>query len=67
MMALSKKMLEQEPGEIELLLPWHAAGTLNPRDARRVDEALARDPELAKQYAAIRGECDAEAVRRDRR
>ena len=56
MMAVSKKMLEQEPGEIELLLPWHAAGTLNPRDPRRVDEALARDPELAKQYAAIRGE-----------
>ena len=56
MMALSKKMLEQEPGEIELLLPWHAAGTLNARDARRVEEALASDPELAKQYAAIRGE-----------
>ncbi len=56
MMAASKKMLEQEPSEIEMLLPWHAAGTLNPRDARRVDEALARDPELAKQYAAIREE-----------
>lgn len=56
MMALSKKMLEREPGEIELLLPWHAAGTLNARDARRVEEALASDPELAKQYAAIRGE-----------
>ena len=56
MMALSKKMLEQEPSEIELLLPWHAAGTLNARDARRVEEALARDAELAKQYAAIRGE-----------
>ena len=56
MMALSKKMLEQEPSEIELLLPWHAAGTLNARDARRVEEALARDPALAKQYAAIRGE-----------
>ena len=56
MMALSKKMLEQEPSEIEVLLPWHAAGTLNARDARRVEEALARDPELAKQYAAIRGE-----------
>lgn len=56
MMALSKKMLEQEPSEIELLLPWHAAGTLNARDARRVEEALARDPELAKQYTAIRGE-----------
>ncbi|MBW7970601.1 hypothetical protein [Bradyrhizobium sp. BR 10289] len=56
MMALSKKMLEQEPSEIELLLPWHAAGTLNARDARRVEEALARDPELARQYAVIRGE-----------
>jgi anti-sigma factor RsiW len=56
MMATSKKMLEQEPSEIEMLLPWHAAGTLNPRDARRVDEAMARDPELARQYAAIREE-----------
>ena len=56
MMAMSKKMLEQEPSEIETLLPWHAAGTLNARDARRVDEALARDPELAKQYAVIREE-----------
>ena len=56
MMATSKRMLEQEPGEIEMLLPWHAAGTLNARDARRVDETLARDPELARQYAAIREE-----------
>jgi anti-sigma factor RsiW len=49
-------MLEQEPSEIELLLPWHAAGTLNARDARRVEEALASDPALARQYAAVRGE-----------
>ncbi len=56
MMAMSKKILEQEPSEIEMLLPWHAAGTLNARDARRVDEALARDLELAKQYAVIREE-----------
>ena len=56
-MAMSKKMLEQDPSEIEMLLPWHAAGTLNSRDARRVDEALAGDPELARQYAAIREEC----------
>jgi hypothetical protein len=55
MMAMSKKMLD-EPGEIEMLLPWHAAGTLNARDARRVEEALARDPGLAKQYAVIREE-----------
>src|ERR1700716_2187825 len=55
MMAMSKKLLE-EPSEIEMLLPWHAAGTLNARDARRVEEALAHDPELAKQFAVIREE-----------
>jgi anti-sigma factor RsiW len=56
MMATSEKMLEREPGEIEMLLPWHAAGTLNARDTRRVNEALAHDSELAKQYAVIREE-----------
>jgi anti-sigma factor RsiW len=61
MMALSKKTLEQEPSDIEMLLPWHAAGTLNARDARRVEEALARDPDLARQYAVI-GEEYAETI-----
>ena len=56
MMATNKKILQQEPGEIEALLPWHAAGTLSARDTRRVEEALLRDPSLAKQYAAIREE-----------
>ena len=56
MMAASKKMLDQEPSEIEMLLPFHAAGTLNARDTRRVDEALASDPDLARQYAVIREE-----------
>jgi hypothetical protein len=56
MMAASKKMLDQEPGEIEMLLPFHAAGTLSARDARRVEDALASDPELARQYAVIREE-----------
>jgi anti-sigma factor RsiW len=56
MMAVSKKMLDQEPSEIEMLLPFHAAGTLSTRDARRVEEALAGDPELARQYAVIREE-----------
>src|SRR6476619_135891 len=57
MMAASKIMLDQEePSEIEMLLPFHAAGTLNARDTRRVDEALASDPELARQYAVIREE-----------
>jgi hypothetical protein len=49
-------MLEQELSQMEMLLPFHAAGTLSPRDSRRVDEALARDPELARQYAVIREE-----------
>ncbi|MFG3594904.1 hypothetical protein [Bradyrhizobium sp. RDI18] len=56
MMAASKKMLDHEPSEIEMLLPFHAAGTLSVRDARRVEEALAGDPELARQYAVIREE-----------
>ena len=56
MMAVSRIMPVQEPGEIEMLLPWHAAGTLNVRDAHRVDEALARDPDLASQYAVIQQE-----------
>ena len=62
MMAASKKMLDQEPSDVEMLLPFHAAGTLNIRDARRVDEALARDPQLARQYAVIREEY-AETIR----
>lgn len=47
---------DDKPDDVELLLPWHATGTLSPRDARRVEEALARDPALARQYAAIRDE-----------
>jgi hypothetical protein len=56
MMATNKKILQQEPADIEALLPWHAAGTLSARDTRRVEDALARDPALAKQYAAIQEE-----------
>lgn len=46
----------QAPDEIEELLPWHAAGTLSRREAERVDEALARDPELARRYELVREE-----------
>jgi hypothetical protein len=45
-----------ERQEIEELLPWHAAGTLNRRDARRVEDALARDPELSRRYELVREE-----------
>jgi hypothetical protein len=42
--------------DIEELLPWHAAGTLSRSDARRVEQALASDPELARRYALVRDE-----------
>ena len=61
MMAASRKVLDREPSEIEMLLPFHAAGTLSARDARRVEDALASDPELARQYAVI-GEEYAETI-----
>jgi hypothetical protein len=47
---------DEAPSEIEELLPWHAAGTLDSRDAERVEAALARDPELARRYAEVREE-----------
>ena len=47
---------KDKPGDIEELLPWHAAGTLSRRDAQRVEEALARDPELARRFELVREE-----------
>lgn len=47
---------KQAHSDIEELLPWHAAGTLSRHDARRVEEALALDPELARRYALVRDE-----------
>jgi hypothetical protein len=47
---------EAPQSDIEALLPWHAAGTLSRGDAKRVEEALARDPELTRRYALVREE-----------
>jgi hypothetical protein len=47
---------EPKPQEIEALLPWYAAGTLSRRDANRVEQALASDLELARQYDLVREE-----------
>ncbi len=47
---------ERERSDVEELLPWHAAGTLNRREARRVEAALANDPELARRYELVREE-----------
>ena len=47
---------DREPTELEALLPFHAAGTLSLHDMRRIDAALASDPDLARQYKAIQDE-----------
>jgi hypothetical protein len=55
-MAMNMINKEPERHEIESLLPWHAAGTLNRRDADRVEQALACDRELARHYDLVREE-----------
>jgi len=42
--------------ETEDLLPWHAVDALGRTETRRVDEALAKDPEFARRYAMVRDE-----------
>ena len=56
MTAMTMGMGAMEPEDVESLLPWHATGTLSARDARRVEDALSRDPMLAKQFALIQDE-----------
>jgi len=50
------KNAQELPEDVEMLLPWHAAGTLSRRDAARVEAALANDNELATRYELIREE-----------
>lgn len=45
-----------EREDVETLLPWFAAGTLNRRDAARVEAALARDAELSRRFELVREE-----------
>lgn len=45
-----------EPGRIEALLPWYAAGTLSPEDTRAVEDALAQDPLLRAQLERVEAE-----------
>ena len=45
-----------EQDDVELLLPWYAAGTLSRRDAARVEDALANDAELARRFDMVREE-----------
>jgi anti-sigma factor RsiW len=43
-------------GDLEELLPWHAAGTLDSHEAAEVERAIAADPELARRFALVREE-----------
>lgn len=42
--------------DVEVLLPWYAAGTLDPQDAERVAAAVAADPALARRLDLCREE-----------
>jgi hypothetical protein len=55
-MAMNTINKEPERQDIEMLLPWHATGTLSRRDSDRIERALAADGELARQYALVREE-----------
>jgi hypothetical protein len=45
-----------EPSEVELLLPWYAAGTLDRSQTAQVEAALAADPALAERLEWVRTE-----------
>jgi anti-sigma-K factor RskA len=45
-----------EPTEFEGLLPWYAAGTLRRRDRQRLEDALRKDQNLARQVDLVREE-----------
>jgi hypothetical protein len=55
-MAMNTINKEPERQELEMLLPWHATGTLSRRDSDRIERALAADEELARRYALVREE-----------
>jgi anti-sigma factor RsiW len=55
-MTADRNEAETLPEDVEMLLPWHAAGTLSRRDAARVEQALANDNELAARYELVREE-----------
>ncbi len=56
MIATTKSKPVEVPCEAELLLPWLVTGRLGTAEARRVRAALARDPDLARDYTAVQEE-----------
>ncbi|HKY86332.1 MAG TPA: hypothetical protein VJL90_06205, partial [Pseudorhodoplanes sp.] len=53
-MNTNTKLTERD--EIEAMLPWFAAGTLNRKDTARVEAALKSDTALAQRFELVREE-----------
>ena len=53
-MNTNTKLTERD--EIEAMLPWFAAGTLNRKDTARVEAALKSDTDLAQRFELVREE-----------
>jgi hypothetical protein len=54
--ARDPRQQQDQPTDIEALLPWYAAGTLRRRDRQRVEEALRQDPDLTRHVDLVREE-----------
>jgi anti-sigma factor RsiW len=57
---------DQEPSDIEAMLPWYATGRIKPADKALIDKALASDPELARRLEIVREEVGAVADLHDK-
>lgn len=55
-----------ERDDIAALLPWYAAGTLEPKDAQRVERALRQDADLVRQLEIVREELDETVIGNER-
>ena len=53
---MNKTNQKMSAEDIEALLPWYAAGTLEPREADEVEAAVAADMELARRLELVREE-----------
>jgi anti-sigma-K factor RskA len=54
--ARDPRQQQEQPTDIEALLPWYAAGTLRRRDRQRVEEALRKDSDLMRHVDLVREE-----------
>jgi anti-sigma-K factor RskA len=54
--AREPRQQQEQPADIEALLPWYAAGTLRRRDRQRVEEALRKDSNLMRHVDLVREE-----------